>query len=381
MAAQELAAGLQHLRAAEQLIAANRWAEAAAAYVVAIRSLVAGVEEQVVHDPQRRAARGLSFALQQLGAEAPIEARVAALSQALAALPPTARFARAVIHGDIGSWYCRAGRFPPAVAALRAAVALEPTAPSVLENLQHVLSSAVQRWHFRMLNDRRRNESYAAAIAAALSALPGSTSVLDIGTGTGLLAMLAARTGGPHCHVWACDCSTVMTALARECTAANGLSSQISVLDALSTHLSVQRRTSDIPVSIPGTTKDDAEADKVLPRRVDLVVTEILDAGLLGEHILPSLRHAREHLVAAAGRIIPRGATVFATCVSSADLRRRLYVSAESLALISRLLFPETGDSGTGAAAGHVDACLEGIRTAVGLDHGEHYDTVWLHRL
>lgn len=381
MAAQEMAAGLQHLRAAEQLVAANRWPEATAAYLVAIRSLV-GVEEQFVHDPQRRAARGLSFALQQLSAGAPIEARVAALSQALAALPPTARFARAVIHGDIGSWYCHAGQFPPAVASLRAAVALEPTAPSALENLQHVLSSAVQRWHFRMLNDRRRNESYASAIAAALSALPGSTSVLDIGTGTGLLAMLAARAGGPQCHVWACDCSTIMTALARECTVGNGLSSQISVLDALSTHLSVQRRTiSDNPFSISETFKDHADASKVIPRKMDLVVTEILDAGLLGEHILPSLRHAREHLVAAGGRIIPRGATIFATCVSSADLRRRLYVSADSLALISRLLFPKTEHSAVGVATGEVDARLEGVRNAVGLDHGDHYDTVWLHRL
>ena len=110
---------------------------------------------------------------------------------------------------------------------------------------------------------------------------------------------------------------------------------------------------------------------------MDLVVTEILDAGLLGEHILPSLRHAHAHLLAPDGRIIPRGATVFATCVSSADLRRRLYVSADSLAMISHLLFAH-------ADAGLVDAstsCLDGIRDAVGLDHGEQYDTVWLHRL
>ena len=103
---------------------------------------------------------------------------------------------------------------PHAVAALRAAVALEPTAPGAIENLQHVLSSAVQRWHYRMLNDRRRNETYATAIAAALGVLPASASVLDIGTGTGLLAMLAARAGNTQCHVWACDCSAVMTTLA-----------------------------------------------------------------------------------------------------------------------------------------------------------------------
>ena len=261
MAASGSAAGLRHLHAAEQLVAANRWPEAAAAYCVAIRDLVAGGHtandesaraiKQGLQDPGRRAARGLSFALQQLSAEAPIENRVAALSQALGALPPAASFARAVLHGDIGAWYSRAGQFPPAVVALRMAVALEPTAPGVLENLQHVLSSAVQRWHFRMLNDRRRNECYASAIAAALEGLGGSTSVLDIGTGTGLLAMLAARTGGAQCHVWACDCSAVMTALARDCTAINGLSTQIAVLDALCAATIVKSKTPRRPETMP----------------------------------------------------------------------------------------------------------------------------------
>jgi hypothetical protein len=234
---EQAAKGLRQLRAAEQLVAADRWHESAAAYLVAIRSLCGSGAEQ---DVQQRAARGLSFALAQLSAEAPIEGRLAALDQALAALPEAACYARAVIHGDVGAWRCRAADFPAALAALRTAVALEPTAPGVLENLQHVLSSAVQRWHFRMLNDSRRNAAYGAAIAAALADLPATASVLDVGTGTGLLAMLAARSSsGDASHVWACDCAAVMTALARECTAANGFGSQISVVDALSTHLSI----------------------------------------------------------------------------------------------------------------------------------------------
>jgi predicted RNA methylase len=98
----------------------------------------------------------------------------------------------------------------------------------VKENLQHVLNSAVQRWHFRMLNDARRNAAYAAAIQGALAGLPNApgSAVLDIGTGTGLLGMLAARSGAGH--VWACDCSPVMAALARHCTAANGLAQRVS---------------------------------------------------------------------------------------------------------------------------------------------------------
>lgn len=41
----------------------------------------------------------------------------------------------------------------------------------------------------------------------------------------------------------------------------------------------------------------------LLPRRVDLVVTELVDSGLLGEHILPVLRHARANLLKPTGEV------------------------------------------------------------------------------
>ena len=345
--------GQRALRAAEALVAADRWHEAAAAYVMAIRTLADGS----CGPEDRRAARGLSFALAQLCAAGTLAERIGALEQAVGMLPAEAHYAHAVLLGDMGAWHSRAGSFPPALACLRRAVALDPSAPGVVENLQHVLSSAVQRWHFRMLNDSRRNAAYESSIRAALAELP-SARVLDIGTGTGLLAMLAARAGAQH--VWACDCVPVMTQLARECTASNGFGpDRVTVVDAMSTGMTVGEAGS-------------GEAT-VLPQRVDLVVTEILDAGLLGEHILPSLRHAREHLLVPGGRTIPCGATVFAACVASPDLRRKLHVSDASANAVSQLLFP--------SHAGGIAEVLGPIRSAVGLDCGESYDTTWLHRL
>lgn len=42
----------------------------------------------------------------------------------------------------------------------------------------------------------------------------------------------------------------------------------------------------------------------------DIIVTELVDSGLLGEHILPVLRHARAALLRPGGRTIPHsGAT------------------------------------------------------------------------
>lgn len=58
---------------------------------------------------------------------------------------------------------------------------------------------AVPRWHFDMVLDRQRNQAYDAAIRRAVAAKraamgPGAELLaLDLGAGSGLLAMMAAR--------------------------------------------------------------------------------------------------------------------------------------------------------------------------------------------
>ena len=68
-----------------------------------------------------------------------------------------------------------------------------------------------------MLNDAPRNAAFAAAIAAVA---PGRR-VLDIGTGTGLLALLAAAAGASE--VTACEVFPPMAAAARATAAANAV--------------------------------------------------------------------------------------------------------------------------------------------------------------
>lgn len=60
--------------------------------------------------------------------------------------------------------------------------------PSLLpayRGVQSIYNKQVERWHFRMLNDVKRNEAYCKAIACRIK--EGFTSILDVGTGTGLL--------------------------------------------------------------------------------------------------------------------------------------------------------------------------------------------------
>ena len=80
---------------------------------------------------------------------------------------------------------CSLGYIDEAASCFRKALRLNPDFLTASTNLENVCGHLVERWHFRMLNDRRRNAAYQDAIVRAIHA--GCDSVLDIGTGTGIL--------------------------------------------------------------------------------------------------------------------------------------------------------------------------------------------------
>ncbi len=161
------------------------------------------------------------------------------------------------------------------------------------------LSSAiptVPRWHFAMLNDLERNEAFAVALEKVV---PSGAHVLDIGSGTGLLAMMVARAGAAS--VTTCEQNPTLAELARQIIAKHGLSDVITIVPKMST---------DLVVGVD------------LPRKADLIVSEIVDCGLVGEGILPTIRHAREHLLAPGGTLLPESARIFGTLVDSVAVDR-----------------------------------------------------------
>jgi type II protein arginine methyltransferase len=68
----------------------------------------------------------------------------------------------------------------------RKALRINPGFLQARENLENLFGHLVERWHFRMLNDRNRNKQYERSITQAVK--DGCKTVLDIGTGSGLLA-------------------------------------------------------------------------------------------------------------------------------------------------------------------------------------------------
>lgn len=73
---------------------------------------------------------------------------------------------------------------------------------ALTESVENMKALVVDQWHYRMLNDKERNVAYDHAIRRALMLRPGAV-VLDIGGGTGLLSMFAARAGARH--VYCCE--------------------------------------------------------------------------------------------------------------------------------------------------------------------------------
>lgn len=154
--------------------------------------------------------------------------------------------------------------------------------------LWQALAAAVQRtgvpeFHARMLHDRGRNAAYRTAIERFA---PGRR-VLDIGTGSGLLAMMAARAGADH--VYACEENTMLAASARAVIAANGLADRITLFD-----------------------RHSGKLDRVrdLDGGVDLVISEVFSHCLVGEGVLESLAHARAQLAAPGAIFLPEQASV-----------------------------------------------------------------------
>jgi tetratricopeptide (TPR) repeat protein len=195
-----------------------------------------------------------------------------------------------------GALFKELGRLEQAEARFQAAFELRPDDPALARNVRSLLQQQLPPWHWPMLADERRNSAFDEAIRRAVG--PDDL-VLDIGTGSGLLAMMAARAGAKQ--VIACEVSPSLAAAAAQVVRRNGLDSQVAIVNRKSTALS------------PG---------EDLPRAANVVVSEIVDAGLLGEGVLPTLRHALQELTAPGAAVIPCAATVQAALVEIPGMRR-----------------------------------------------------------
>ncbi len=150
--------------------------------------------------------------------------------------------------------------------------------------------------HARMLHDERRTGDYLAAIAAAVR--PGDV-VLDIGTGSGVLALAAARAGA-RC-VYAIEASDIAE-VAERVLAVNGVRDRVRLIPGWSRLVE-------------------------LPEHADLLVAEVIGNEPLEEEILETMLDARRRLLKPGARMIPHALSLFARPIllPEAEVRQRAF--------------------------------------------------------
>jgi protein arginine N-methyltransferase 1 len=146
--------------------------------------------------------------------------------------------------------------------------------------------------HGAMLADDVRVGAYVRAIRAAVR--PGDV-VVEIGTGTGLFAMVAAKAGARR--VYAIETDDIIE-VARSNAAANGCTS-IEFLQAISTQVT-------------------------LPERADVIISDLRGVLPLYEHHLTAVADARRRFLRPGGRLVPQADRVWLAGVEAGELHAQI---------------------------------------------------------
>ncbi len=241
-----------------------------------------------------------------------------------------------------------------------------------------------KRWAIPMLNDRRRNELYDMAVRQACYSLVKKRRqrrreqqeicydinrdtkddiirILDIGSGTGLLAMMGAKYAklaarkceddGDERHVneqnsmqrpketerdeikvqvTSVEMASAMARIARQIVSENGLSENITIVENHSTDeafvIDDARFEKNVKTSIfdESHSKNDASliTDENLSshKNADICTSELLESGLIGEGVLPAMRDAWKRHLNEDAIVVPRRARVVAVIVEGKEI-------------------------------------------------------------
>lgn len=146
--------------------------------------------------------------------------------------------------------------------------------------------------HEEMLKDEVRTLSYRKAIVDNQHLFKNKI-VLDVGCGTGILSMFAAKAGAKH--VYAVDCSDIVHQ-ARQIVLDNGFKDQITV---------IQEKVEEMK----------------LPCKVDIILSEWMGYFLLYESMLNTVIYARDHFLKPGGILMPDKASLYIAGIEDAEYK------------------------------------------------------------
>ena len=144
-----------------------------------------------------------------------------------------------------------------------------------------------------MLKDAVRTRAYQTAIERNPHLVRGKI-VLDVGCGTGILSLFAARAGAKH--VYGVECSAIAVQ-AQQIVADNGYGDRVTILHG---------KLEDITLPVPS---------------VDVIISEWMGYCLLYESMLDTVLAARDRWLAPGGVLLPDRATLRLCAIEDAEYR------------------------------------------------------------
>ncbi len=159
----------------------------------------------------------------------------------------------------------------------------------------------VPGWHIPMMNDDPRNQAYKEALVKTITE---DTQVLEIGAGSGLLAMLAAQSGTKK-RITTCEITPVIASVAKEIIELNGFDNSVEVIAKASKDISI---------------------GEDLTAKADLIVSEVISNEFLGEGVLDTVEDAKKRLLAPGGRMIPEAGCIMINLVGGEAIGKKLYI-------------------------------------------------------
>ena len=204
-------------------------------------------------------------------------------------------------YSNLGSLLKDIGKLQDAELSYRKAIEIKPDFSIAKMNLDIIAKNRVPKWHIPMMNDTKRNNAYLKAIN---SAIKDHEYVLEIGTGSGLLSMMASDAGAEK--VVTCEASEPISQAAKKIIDINGYKDRIKVLNKKSTELII---------------------GKDLDNKADIIISEILSSEFVGEGVQTSLSDANKRLIKENGKMIPEAGEIkIALLESSPEITKELFV-------------------------------------------------------
>jgi hypothetical protein len=189
------------------------------------------------------------------------------------------------------------GQTGRAMSLCEQALAMAPDDGEIRAIHAEVFSNDVGWFYFTTLLDEQRHAAYDRVLRRALRS---GGRVLEIGAGTGLFAMMAARAGADE--VISCERRPAVAHGARSVIARNGLQDKVTVVGKASTHLEIG-------------------GDMAGP--ADVLLWDNLANNLMGVGALPAIEDAMRRLVKPRGQVIPARCAILAALAEDRGLNER----------------------------------------------------------